>query len=185
MGEPGTKEVLSRDELEAVAGLRTGRKHILSILVENKPGVLTRIAGLFARRGFNIDTRAVGPTDDEAVSRITLTLDGAVHPIDQVTKQLHKLVNVIKIRDMEPTETIAREMALFKVQAPIESRAEIMQFAEIFRAKVVDVARRQLTIEVTGSADKVEAFERMIRPHGLIEMVRTGEVAIARSKPDG
>src|SRR6201992_3313418 len=178
MGEPGTKEVLSLDQLEAVAGLRTGRKHILSILVENKPGVLTRIAGLFARRGFNIDTLAVAPPDAPTLSRITLTLDGAVHPIDQVTKQLHKLVNVIKIRDMEPAETVAREMALFKVQAPIESRAEIIQFAEIFRAKVVDVARRQLTIEVTGSADKIEAFERMIRPHGLLEMVRTREVAI-------
>ena len=165
-------------------GSLTGRKHVLSILVENRPGVLARIAGLFSRRGFNIDTLAVGPTDDPEISRITLTLDGAVHPIDQVTKQLHKLVNVIKIRDMEPGETIAREMALFKVSAPIESRAEIMQFAEIFRARIVDVSRRSLTIEVTGSADKIEAFERMIRPHGLIEMVRTGEVAIARSKSD-
>src|ERR671926_1572345 len=117
MGEPGTKELLSLEDLEATAGFRTGRKHILSILVENKPGVLTRIAGLFARRGFNIDTLAVGPTDDPALSRITLTLDGAAHPIDQVTKQLHKLVNVIKIRDMEPDKTIAREMALFKVAA--------------------------------------------------------------------
>ena len=125
-----------------------------------------------------------GPIDTSIPGDATLTVDGAMHPIDQVTKQLHKLVNVIKIRDMEPGETIAREMALFKVSAPIESRAEIMQFAEIFRAKIVDVSRRSLTIEVTGSADKVEAFERMIRPHGLIEMVRTGEVAIARSKPD-
>jgi acetolactate synthase-1/3 small subunit len=114
------------------------------------------------------------------VSRITLTLDGAVHPIDQVTKQLHKLVNVLKIRDMEPEETVAREMAMFKVSAAVENRAEIIQFAEIFRAKIVDVARRTMTIEVTGSSDKVEAFERMIRPHGLIEMVRTGEIAIAR-----
>ena len=184
MGEPATKEILSLEELEASAGVRTGRKHILSILVENKPGVLARIAGLFSRRGFNIDTLAVGPTDDDSVSRITLTLDGAVHPIDQVTKQLHKLVNVIKIRDMEPDATVSREMALFRVSAPVESRAEIMQFSEIFRAKIVDVSRRSLTIEVTGSADKIEAFERMIRPHGLIEMVRTGEVALARSKPD-
>ena len=159
-------------------------KHTLSVLVENKPGVLARIAGLFSRRGFNIDTLAVGPTEDPEVSRITLTVDGAVHPIDQVTKQLHKLVNVIKIRDMEPDSTVAREMALFKVSAPIESRAEIMQFADIFRAKIVDVSRRSLTIEVTGSADKIEAFERMIRPHGLIEMVRTGEIAIARAKPE-
>src|SRR5436305_15104064 len=97
MGEPGTKEVLSLDQLEAAVGLRTGRKHILSILVENKPGVLTRIAGLFARRGFNIDTLAVGPTDDERFSRMTLTLDGAGHPIDQGTKQLHKLINVLQI----------------------------------------------------------------------------------------
>src|SRR5437763_3206567 len=127
MGEPGTKEVLSLDELDAVAGLRTGRKHILSILVENKPGVLTRIAGLFARRGFNIDTLAVGPTDDEALSRITLTLDGAMHPIDQVTKQLHKLVNVIKIRDLEPQETVARELALFKITTDGATRGEVMQ----------------------------------------------------------
>ena len=161
-------------------GSSRGRKHVLSILVENKPGVLARVAGLFSRRGFNIDTLAVGPTDDPAISRITLTLDGAVHPIDQVTKQLHKLINVLKIRDMEPDETVAREMALFKVSAAVENRAEIIQFAEIFRAKIVDVSRRTMTIEVTGSADKIEAFERMIRPHGLVEMVRTGEIAIAR-----
>ena len=115
MGEPGTKEILNLEDLEASGGIRTGRKHVLSILVENKPGVLARIAGLFARRGFNIDSLAVGPTDDESISRITLTVDGAAHPIDQVTKQLHKLVHVIKIRDLEPRETVARELALFKV----------------------------------------------------------------------
>jgi acetolactate synthase-1/3 small subunit len=109
-----------------------------------------------------------------------LTIDGAVHPIDQVTKQLHKLVNVLKIRDMEPDETVAREMALFKVSAAVENRAEIVQFAEIFRAKIVDVSRRALIVEVTGSHDKIEAFESMLRPHGLLEMVRTGEVALAR-----
>src|SRR5436305_10695455 len=133
MGKPGTKELLSLEELEASGGLRTGRKHVLSILVENKPGVLTRIAGLFARRGFNIDTLTVGPTDDEALSRITLTLDGAMHPIDQVTKQLHKLVNVLKIRDLEPTDTVARELALFKISADGVSRAEVLQITEIFR----------------------------------------------------
>jgi acetolactate synthase-1/3 small subunit len=182
MGEPGTKEVLSLDQLEAVAGLRTGRKHILSILVENKPGVLTRIAGLFARRGFNIDTLAVGPTDDEQVSRITLTLDGAVHPIDQVTKQLHKLVNVLKIRDLEPGETLARELALFKVNADGAARAEVMQICEIFRAKIVDVTKRSVVIEVTGTFDKVDAFEALVRPFGLIEMARTGEIAISRGR---
>ena len=107
-----------------------------------------------------------------------------MHPIDQVTKQLHKLVNVIKIRDMEPDQTVSREMALFRVQATVESRGEIVQFADIFRAKIVDVSRRSLTIEVTGSNEKIDAFERMIRPHGLIEMARTGEVAITRSRPD-
>jgi acetolactate synthase I/III small subunit len=182
MGEPGTKEVLSLDELEAVSGLRTGRKHILSILVENKPGVLTRIAGLFARRGFNIDTLAVGPTDDEAFSRITLTLDGALHPIDQVTKQLHKLVNVLKIRDLEPDEALSRELALFKVSADGGSRSEVMQICEIFRAKIVDVSKRSVVVEVTGTHDKIEAFEGLVRPFGLIEMARTGEIAIARGR---
>jgi acetolactate synthase-1/3 small subunit len=182
MGEPGTKETLTLEELEASAGVRTGRKHILSILVENKPGVLTRIAGLFARRGFNIDTLAVGPTDDPTLSRITLTLDGAMHPIDQVTKQLHKLVNVIKIRDLEPVETVSRELALFKVSADGSSRAEVMQMVEIFRGRIIDVAKRSVIVEVTGSWDKIEAFERMIRPFGLIEMARTGEIAISRGR---
>src|SRR6202020_1683958 len=168
MGEPATKDILSLEELEAAVGLRTGRKHVLSILVENKPGVLTRITGLFARRGFNIDTLAVGPTDDEHVSRITLTLDGAIHPIDQVTKQLHKLVNVLKIRDLEPAETLARELRLFKVSADGNARAEVMQICEIFRAKIVDVSRRSVIVEITGTQDKIEAFERLVRPFGLI-----------------
>ncbi len=175
----GASELVRLEDLQAARTL-SGRKHVLSILVENRPGVLARVAGLFSRRGFNIDTLAVGPTDDPNISRITLTLDGAVHPIDQVTKQLHKLINVLKIRDMEPDETVAREMALFKVSAAVENRAEIVQFAEIFRAKIVDVSRRALIVEVTGSHDKIEAFESMLRPHGLLEMVRTGEVALAR-----
>ena len=182
MGEPGTKEPLTLEELEASAGVRTGRKHIISLLVENKPGVLARIAGLFSRRGFNIDTLAVGPTDDPTLSRVTLTLDGAMHPIDQVTKQLHKLVNVIKIRDLEPADTVARELALFKVSADASSRAEVMQMVEIFRAKIIDVSKRSVIIEVTGSWDKIEAFERMVRPFGLIEMARTGEIAISRGR---
>jgi acetolactate synthase-1/3 small subunit len=184
VGEPGTKELLSLEELEAAGSLRTGRRHILSILVENKPGVLTRIAGLFARRGFNIDTLAVSPTDDERFSRMTITLDGAMHPIDQVTKQLHKLVNVLKIRDLEPGETLARELALFKVAAEGEARREVIQMAEVFRGRVVDVSRRALVIEITGTDEKIEAFERMVRPHGLIEMARTGEIAIARGRTE-
>src|SRR5205085_6897313 len=168
MGEPATKEVLSLDELEAAGGLRTGRKHVLSILVENKPGVLTRVAGLFARRGFNIDTLAVGPTDDERISRMTITLDGAKHPIDQVTKQLHKLVNVLKIRDLEPGETVARELAMFKIAAEGDARSEVIQLAEVFRGRVVDVSRRAVVIEITGNDAKIEAFERMVRPFGLV-----------------
>ncbi len=184
MGEPATKEPLSLQELEAATNMRTGRKHVLSILVENKAGVLTRIAGLFARRGFNIDTLTVGPTDDEQVSRVTLTVDGALHPIDQVTKQLHKLINVLKIRDLEPADTVARELALFKISAEGAQRGELMQIAEIFRGKVVDVTKRSLIVEVTGTTDKVEAFESMVRPFGLIEMMRTGEIAISRGRSE-
>lgn len=184
MGEPGTKEILSLDDLEAAASFRTGRKHIVSLLVENKPGVLTRITGLFARRGFNIDTLAVGPTDDDAVSRITITLDGAVAPIDQVTKQLHKLINVLKIRDLEPEDTLARELALFKISADGAARAEVMQVCEIFRAKIVDVSRRTIVAEITGTQAKVDAFERLVRPFGLVEMARTGEIAIARGRAE-
>jgi acetolactate synthase-1/3 small subunit len=182
MGDPGTKEVLRLEDLEAAGNIRTGRKHVLSVLVENKAGVLTRIAGLFARRGFNIETLSVGPTEDPAVSRITLTLDGANHPIDQVTKQLHKLINVLKIRDLEPEQTIAREMALLKVSADGSSRAEVMQLADIFRSRIIDVSSRTVTIEVTGTAEKIEAFETMVRQFGIVEMVRTGEIAIARGK---
>jgi acetolactate synthase I/III small subunit len=184
MGEPGTKEILSLDELEAAGSFRSGRKHIVSLLVENKPGVLTRITGLFARRGFNINTLAVGPTDDDAISRITITLDGAVQSIDQVTKQLHKLINVIKIRDLEPDETLARELAMFKIAADGASRAEVMQVCEIFRAKIVDVSRRTIVAEITGTQEKIEAFERLIRPFGLVEMARTGEIAIARGRTE-
>src|SRR3954454_11087674 len=184
MGEPGTKEVLNLSDLEAAGGIHTGRKHILTLLVENSPGVLARVAGLFARRGFNITTLAVGPTDDPTLSRITITLDGAMHPIDQVTKQLHKLVNVIKIRDLEPADTVARELALFKISADGATRGEVMQVVEIFRGKIIDVTRRSVIVEVTGTWEKVEAFERMVRPFGLVEMARTGEIAISRGRTE-
>src|SRR4029453_629536 len=142
-----------------------------------------RVAGFFARRGFNTDSRAVGPTDDVSMSRITLTVDGAAHPIDQVTKQLHKLVHVIKIRDLEPVDTVARELAVFKISCQDgDTRAQVMQYADIFRGKTVDVSKRSVTVEVTGTDDKIEAFENMVRPFGLIEMVRTGEIAAARGR---
>jgi acetolactate synthase-1/3 small subunit len=182
MGEPATQDVLNLSDLEAAGGIHTGRKHILTLLVENKPGVLARVAGLFSRRGFNITTLAVGPTDDPTLSRMTLTLDGALHPIDQVTKQLHKLVNVIKIRDLEPDEAVARELALFKVSADNDSRAQVLQFVDIFRGKVIDVSKRSVTVELTGTNEKIEAFEQSVRPFGLIEMVRTGEIAISRGR---
>jgi acetolactate synthase I/III small subunit len=182
MGDPGTKELLSLEDLEASGQMRTGRKHVLTILVENKPGVLTRIAGLFARRGFNIDTLTVGPTDDEHISRVTLTVDGALHPIDQVTKQLHKLINVLKIRDLEPSETVTRELALFKVAVDGVQRAEVLQLTEIFRGRIVDVTRRSIIVEVTGTTDKIESFEALLRPFGMVEMMRTGEIAIARGR---
>jgi len=179
--EAGTPDLIKLEDLRVGKAL-TGRKHILSLTVEDKPGVLARIAGLFSRRGFNIDTLAVGPTEDPEVSRITLTLDGAVHPIDQVTKQLHKLVNVLKIRDLEPGDTVARELALFKVTADGPQRGELMQIAEIFRGKIIDVTRRSLIVEVTGTWDKIEAFERMVRPFGMVEMARTGEIEISRGR---
>ncbi len=160
-------------------------KHTISAMVENKPGVLARMAGLFARRGFNIESLAVGPTDDEHLSRVTITLDGATEPIDQVTKQLHKLVNVLKIRDLDPAGTVAREMALFKIAIESgEGRSEVLNVCNIFRGKVVDITRRSLIIEVTGTPDKIEAFEETVRPFGLIEMMRTGEIAIARGRDE-
>jgi acetolactate synthase-1/3 small subunit len=182
MGDPGTKELLSLEDLEASGQMRTGRKHVLTILVENKPGVLTRIAGLFARRGFNIDTLTVGPTDDEHISRVTLTVDGALHPIDQVTKQLHKLINVLKIRDLEPEDTVTRELALFKVAVDGVQRAEVLQLTDIFRGRIVDVTRRSIIVEITGTTDKIESFEALLRPFGLVEMMRTGEIAISRGR---
>jgi acetolactate synthase-1/3 small subunit len=182
MGDPGTKEVFNLSDLQEAGQRLMGRKHVLSILVENEPGVLARISGLFARRGYNINTLAVGPTDDDAISRITLTIDGAEHPIDQVTKQLHKLVHVLKIRDLEPAETVARELALFKIDADAHTRQEISQLSEIFHGRVVDVARKSITVEVTGSEEKIEAFESLVRPFGLIEMVRTGEIAVQRGR---
>jgi acetolactate synthase I/III small subunit len=186
MGDPGTKQdVLSLEELQAAANLRTGRKHVLSLVVQNRPGVLVRIAGLFARRGYNIETLAVGPTDNHERSRVTITIDGANHSIDQVTKQLHKLINVLKIRDLEPEETVARELALFKVGVENGSgRAEVLQICNIFRGKVVDVTKRSLVIEITGSPEKIDSLEDMLQPFGLIEMMRTGEIAISRGRDE-
>ena len=155
-------------------------KHTLSVLVENKPGVLTRIAGLFARRGYNIDSLAVGRTEDPAVSRMTIVVDGDERIIEQVTKQLHKLVDVIKLQDMTLEEHVDRELILIKVNADPSTRMEIMQIVDIFRARIVDIGRNSLIIECTGDGGKIDAIENALRPFGHRGLVRTGKIALSR-----
>lgn len=157
-------------------------KHTLSVLVENKPGVLTRIAGLFARRGFNIESLAVGETENPNISRMTISVDGQDQPLEQVTKQLHKLINVIKITDLDPATSLDRELVMVKVKADADTRSEIMQIVEIFRAKIVDVSKSALIIEVTGTREKLAAIMSLLRPFGIQELVRTGRIAIDRGK---
>ncbi len=152
----------------------------LSILVDNAPGVLTRVAGLVARRGFNIDSLAVGHTEDPTRSRITLVVDADIEQVEQVTKQLHKLVNVYKINDLTEEAHIERELVLFKVNAEPSKRGEIIEIANVFRANVVDVACSSLTIEATGTDSKLNAMEDMFRAYGIKEIVRTGKIALGR-----
>jgi acetolactate synthase-1/3 small subunit len=155
-------------------------KHTLSVLVENKPGVLARIASLFSRRSFNIDSLAVGPTEHPAISRMTVVVDAEDQPLEQVTKQLNKLVNVIKIVELESEQAVRRELLLVKVKADLETRSHILETVQLFRAKVVDVAQDAVTIEATGSADKLEAMLRVLEPFGIRELVQSGMVAIGR-----
>ncbi len=157
-------------------------KHTLSILVENKPGVLTRVAGLFARRGFNIESLAVGMSEDPQLSRITIVIDGDEHPVDQVTKQLHKLINVLKIRDLDPGNAVAAELLLVRVAGEGDKRDEVLQIAEIFKAKIVDVDRRTLALRVVGTNDKLEALLELLQPLGVLEVVRTGTIAMGRGR---
>ena len=157
-------------------------KHTLSILVENKPGVLTRVAGLFARRGFNIESLAVGLSEDPKLSRITIVIDGHEHPVDQVTKQLHKLINVVKIRDLDPDNAVSAELLLVRVAGEGDKRTEALQIAEIFKAKIVDVDRRAITLRVVGTNDKLEALLELLQPLGVLEVVRTGTIAMGRGK---
>jgi acetolactate synthase I/III small subunit len=155
-------------------------KHTLSVLVENKPGVLARIAALFSRRGFNIDSLAVGPTEHPAISRMTVVVDVEDKPLEQVTKQLNKLVNVIKIVELDPAQSIQRELLLLKVKADLDSRSHVLETVQLFRAKVVDVAADAVTIEATGSAEKLDALLRMLEPFGIRELVQSGVVAVSR-----
>ncbi|KAF0208459.1 MAG: acetolactate synthase small subunit [Actinomycetota bacterium] len=158
--------------------------HTLSVLVENKPGVLMRVASLFARRGFNIDSLAVGVTEDPTLSRMTIVVAAEDTPLEQVTKQLHKLINVIKVQDLDPKEMTDRELVLFKVNAPPERRHEIIEIANVFRAKIVDVGKQSLTIEATGTGDKLLAMEDLLRAYGIKELARTGKIALARGSKD-
>jgi acetolactate synthase I/III small subunit len=155
-------------------------KHTLSVLVENRPGVLTRVAGLFARRGFNIHSLAVGPTEHSDVSRITVVVDVEELPLEQVTKQLNKLVNVIKIVELEHSASVQRELLLVKIRADMQSRSNVLETVRLFRAKVVDVAPDAVTVEVTGNPDKLDAFLKVVEPFGIRELVQSGLVAIGR-----
>lgn len=155
-------------------------KYVVSVLVQNHPGVLARIAGLFSRRGFNIESLAVGMTDKAEVSRMTIVVDGDDYIIEQVTKQLNKLVDVIKVNVLTANESVQRELVLFKVHVTATTRSEVMQMVDIFRAKIVDASRNSLVIELTGDSNKIKAMEDLLRQFGIKEMVRTGQIAIDR-----
>ncbi len=159
-----------------------GMRHILSVLVENEFGVLSKVAGLFSGRGFNIESLCVAPTTDPTVSRITLATAGDDRVLEQVKKQLHKLVNVIGVSDYGDVDHVERELALVKVRAESKSRAEVLNVIDIFRGKVVDVGRHSYVVEVTGSQEKIHAFIELLEPYGVLEVVRTGVVAVLRGE---
>lgn len=159
-------------------------KHVLSVLVENRPGVLSRVTGLISRRGFNIESLSVGPTEDPTLSRVTAIVLADDVAYEQITKQLHKLVSVYKITDLTDEDAIERELALFKVSAPPDRRHEIIEIANVFRANIVDVGKNSLTIEATGDESKLEAMEDLFRAYGLKQLVRTGKIAMSRNSKD-
>jgi len=155
-------------------------KHIISILVENKFGVLARIAGLFSARGFNIDSLAVGETEDPSTSRMTIIVPGDERILEQISKQLHKLIDVIKVQDLTKEDYIDRELVLIKVSALGPKRSEVMQIVDVFRAKIIDVNPKTVTVEITGDRDKIKAILDLLAPFGIKEIVRTGRIAMAR-----
>lgn len=160
-------------------------KHTLSVLVENRSGVLARVAGLFSRRGYSIDSIAVGTTEDPAVSRMTIVVEADEEGLEQITKQLNKLIDVLKVSDITRDAMIDRELALIKVYADSQNRGDILQIVDIFRAKIVDVAEKTVVIEITGDESKVEALLQLLRPYGIKELVRTGRVAMVRGMKPG
>jgi acetolactate synthase-1/3 small subunit len=155
-------------------------KHTLSVLVENQPGVLARVASLFSRRGFNIESLAVGPTENPDVSRMTIVVGVDELPLEQVTKQLNKLINVLKIVELDPDASVQREIMLVKVKADAETRSHILETVQLFRAKVVDVGPDAVTIEATGKTDKLAALLKVLEPYGIKELVKSGMVAVGR-----
>jgi len=159
------------------------KKYIISVMVEDKFGVLARVAGLFSGRGYNIESLAVAPTSEPGISMMTIVTRGDERVIEQVTKQLNKLINVIKVTDMSERDFLDREMLLVRVSAEREKRDEILRIAGIFKARVVDVAQKSLTLEVTGTDDKIDAVLRILRPLGIRELVRSGKVAMLRAEP--
>jgi acetolactate synthase-1/3 small subunit len=156
-------------------------RHTLSVLVENQPGVLARVAIMFRRRGFNIESLAVGPTERHDVSRITLRVDCAEHALEQIEKQIHKLVNVLRVTELAPDDAVERELLLLKVSAAPDHRAELITMAESFRGRVADLGPAAVTFELTGTPEELDAFEELARPHGILELVRTGRVGMARA----
>ncbi|MGM1060483.1 acetolactate synthase small subunit [Saccharothrix sp. Mg75] len=155
-------------------------RHTLSVLVEDKPGVLARVAGLFSRRGFNIESLAVGRTEHPDISRMTIVVSVEELPLEQVTKQLNKLINVIKIVELEPAAAVQRQLLLVKVRADATVRSQVLETVQLFRAKVVDVSPEAVTVEATGTSEKLDALLRMLEPYGLREIVQSGMVAIGR-----
>ncbi len=156
-------------------------RHTLSVLVENKPGALMRISSMFARRGFNIESLAVGPTERHDVSRITIRVDCEEHPLEQIEKQMHKLVNVLRVSELEPGEAVERELALLKVTATPNRRGELIALAQAFSARVADLGADAIVFEVVGHPEEIDAFEELVRPHGLKELVRTGRIGLGRA----
>ena len=154
--------------------------HILSVTVENKAGVLARVAGLFSRRGYNIETLAVAPTDDERFSRITIVLDAESAPIEQITKQLFKLINVIKISELEPGQAVERELMLASVRADQTSRSQVIELVGVFEGKIIDVGTDAITVMLAGQPSKLDDFEDLLRPYGIVELQRTGRIALAK-----
>jgi acetolactate synthase I/III small subunit len=157
-------------------------KHTLSVLVENKPGVLARIAGLFSRRGYNIDSLAVGPTEHPEISRMTVVVDLEDSPLEQVTKQLNKLIEVLKVVELDATASVQRELLLVKVRADLANRSHVLETVQLFRAKVVDVSPDAVVIEATGNSDKLDALLRVLEPFGIKELVQSGMVAVGRGQ---